>query len=169
MLKGDVCQPDPLHACKHCTIKKQRCSLMPITKDGRPDRSKVKPEQIREYRLCHCKYHLKAGKGKQPAHGREQSQEVSGLGASPSTMLSALNIESNPSDSAGTDSNILPSTPSASPSPAAAAAIPQAQLFVEPPVPPPPPLPPKLPLPSSVPSPPPLPLTPALPFSSQCL
>jgi hypothetical protein len=87
----------------------------------------VKAEDIREYRLLHCSWRGKEGKGKQPVRGGEQSAEGSESAPSPATMLSALNI--------GTTSSGSPGMASDPPTPASAPKIPQAQFYVEVPAP----------------------------------
>ena len=107
---------------------------MPTTAAGRADWSKVKPEEIREYRLLNCRFCVKVDKGKQPVCGGEQSWEASESGASPSMMLSALNIGTASSGSPGIASG-PPSARSHSPSLAAAPAISQAEVYAEVPAP----------------------------------
>src|ERR1700677_2037485 len=115
MKAGVDCETDPLHPCSRCISKKQRCSLMPVNeKTGKADRSKVREEDILQYRIDQVKKRA----GKQPVRRRRQVTEV-GSGASPSTMLMTLDLE--------TPSSHSPVTPSGSPprtsgSPAAAGA-----------------------------------------------
>lgn len=88
---------------------------MPVNeKTGKADRSKVREEDILQYRIDQVKKRA----GKQPVRRRRQVTEV-GSGASPSTMLMTLDLE--------TPSSHSPVTPSGSPprtsgSPAAAGA-----------------------------------------------
>ena len=87
----------------------------------------MKAEDIREYRLLHCSWKGKEGKGKKPVCGGEQSAEGSESAASPSTLLSALKI--------GTTSSGSPGLASDPPTSASALAIPQAQFYIEVPAP----------------------------------
>ena len=87
----------------------------------------MKAEDIREYRLLHCSWWGKEGKGKQPVREGEQSAEGSESAPSPVTMLSALNIWTTSSGSPG-----MASDP---PTLASAPKIPHAQFYVEVPAP----------------------------------
>src|ERR1700744_514442 len=103
---GVTCQPDPMRPCKRCHYNKQGCSLMPVNKKtGKTDRRLLTAAEIFRFRVSQ----LERKKQQTPGH---KKPEKSSSKTSPSTMLSALALESGSSHS----------PPAASDSPAAATA-----------------------------------------------